>query len=67
MIDNNLYFFALAAGEAFSTVAKLQLNQLQSKHEAASQYVEAANCYRKADFQGLCCLKIKSKKILNEN
>lgn len=38
------------AGNAFQECAKLQLNQMQSKHEAASQYVEAANCYRKGDF-----------------
>lgn len=40
-----------AAGNAFQECAKMQLNQLQSKHEAASQYVEAANCYRKGDFE----------------
>ena len=40
-----------AAGKAFTEVAKLQLEQLQSKHEAAQQYVEASKCYRKGDFQ----------------
>lgn len=40
-----------AAGNAFTEVAKLQLDQLQSKHEAATQYINAANCYRKGDFK----------------
>jgi len=40
-----------AAGSAFDKVAKLQLEQLQSKHESATQYVEAARCFRKGDFQ----------------
>jgi len=48
-----------AAGNAFCEVAKIQLNQRQSKHEAATQYVEAANCYRKADFQeAINCLEL---------
>lgn len=48
-----------AAGNAFCEVAKIQLNHLQSKHEAATQYVEAANCYRKADFQeAISCLEL---------
>jgi len=42
----------LVAGNTFRDLAKIQLNQVQSKHEAATQYVEAANCYRKADFEG---------------
>lgn len=46
--------YIVAAGNAFGEAAKVQLNHLQVKHDAASQYVEAANCYRKADFQGKC-------------
>ena len=47
-----------AAGAAFDKVAKIQLDQLQSKHEAATQYVEAAKCYRKGDFQeAINCLE----------
>jgi len=48
-----------AAGNAFCELAKIQLNQLQSKHEAATQYVEAANCYRKSDHQeAINCLEL---------
>lgn len=48
-----------AAGNAFGEAAKVQLNHLQVKHDAASQYVEAANCYRKADFQeAINCLEL---------
>jgi len=48
-----------AAGNAFCESGKIQLNQIQSKHEAASQYVEAANCYRKNDFEeAINCLQI---------
>ena len=43
----------LAAGNAFSEAAKVQYNQLQCKHEAATQFVEAANCYRKIDYEGM--------------
>jgi len=28
--------------------------QLDSKHEAASAYVDAANCYKKYSIQGTC-------------
>lgn len=37
-----------AAGNAFCEAAQCQMKQ-QSKHESASSYVEAANCFRKAD------------------
>lgn len=48
-----------AAGNAFCELAKMQLNQLQSKHEAATNYVEAANCYRKTDHQeAINCLEL---------
>jgi len=40
-----------AAGTIFSKIASIQLNTLQSKHEAATLYVDAANCYRKSDFE----------------
>lgn len=36
------------AGNAFCQSAQLQLN-LGSRHEAASNYVDAGNCYKKAD------------------
>jgi len=37
-----------AAGNSFCQAAKLQL-RLQSRHEAATHYVDAGNCYKKAD------------------
>ncbi|KAK6181118.1 hypothetical protein SNE40_009048 [Patella caerulea] len=37
-----------AAGEAFMNAGKLQL-QLSSRHEAATHFVDAGNCYRKGD------------------
>ncbi|ELT94827.1 hypothetical protein CAPTEDRAFT_226902 [Capitella teleta] len=37
-----------AAGNAFSQAAQIQL-RLQSKHEAATCYMDAGNCYKKAD------------------
>ncbi|XP_014748994.1 PREDICTED: alpha-soluble NSF attachment protein-like [Sturnus vulgaris] len=39
------------AGAAFSRAAQLQL-QLQSKHDAATNLVDAGNAFRKADPQG---------------
>ena len=39
------------AGAAFVEVANLQ-NRLQSRHECASQLVEAANCYKKCNVDG---------------
>ena len=41
----------LAAGHAFCEAAKIQL-KLQSRHEAATHYVDAGNCYKKADANG---------------
>lgn len=47
------------AGDCFCQTAKIQLNQLQSKHEAATQYVEAANCFRKSDHaEAINCLEL---------
>lgn len=47
-----------AAGSAFKDAGDLQLNQLNNKHEAATQYVEASKCYRKGDFQeAIDCLE----------
>ncbi|XP_074648244.1 alpha-soluble NSF attachment protein-like [Tubulanus polymorphus] len=37
-----------AAGDAFCQSSELKL-RMQSKHEAATHYVEAATCYKKAD------------------
>lgn len=39
------------AGEAFCRAAELQL-ALGSKHEGATHYVDAGNCYRKGDANG---------------
>lgn len=39
------------AGEAFCRAAELQL-ALGSKHEGATQFVDAGNCYRKGDATG---------------
>ncbi|CAN8178214.1 unnamed protein product, partial [Coccothraustes coccothraustes] len=44
------------AGAAFSRAAQLQL-QLQSKHDAASNFVDAGNAFKKADPQeAVTCL-----------
>ena len=32
--------------------AKLQIN-LQSKHEAGQRYVDAGNCFKKTDLEGM--------------
>ena len=39
------------AGSAFVKAAQTSLD-LGSKHEAATQYVDAGNCYRKGDANG---------------
>lgn len=41
----------LAAGNAFCQAAQLHL-QLQSKHDAATCFVDAGNAFKKADPQG---------------
>eukprot|EP00117_Sycon_ciliatum_P035313 scpid73375/ scgid26800/ Alpha-soluble NSF attachment protein; N-ethylmaleimide-sensitive factor attachment protein alpha len=55
----NAYKMAKAwdkAGAAFVEVANLQ-NRLQSRHECASQLVEAANCYKKCNVdEAISCL-----------
>lgn len=43
--------YHLAAGEAFCRAAELQV-QLGSKHQAATEYVNAGTCYKKADPNG---------------
>lgn len=40
-----------AAGNAFCQAGKLHM-QLQSKHDAATSFVDAGNAYKKADPQG---------------
>lgn len=40
-----------AAGNAFCEAAKLHLH-LQSKHDAATNFVDAGNAFKKADPQG---------------
>ncbi len=37
------------AGKSFIEASKLQAQRLKKKHEAARNYTEAANCYRKED------------------
>lgn len=40
-----------AAGNAFSEAARLHL-QMQSKHDAATNFIDAGNAFKKADPQG---------------
>ncbi|KAI1720942.1 soluble NSF attachment protein, SNAP domain-containing protein [Ditylenchus destructor] len=40
-----------AAGNAFLKCAELHLNQGESKHDAATNFAEAGNCFRKVDAQ----------------
>ena len=42
---------SVVAGNAFTKAAQTSLD-LGSKHEAATQYVDAGNCYRKGDPNG---------------
>lgn len=42
---------ASGAGNAFSQAARLHL-QMQSKHDAATNFVDAGNAFKKADPQG---------------
>lgn len=46
-----LFFLFLAAGNAFSQAASLHL-QMQSKHDAATNFIDAGNAFKKADPQG---------------
>ena len=41
-----------AAGEAFCRAASVQI-KCGSKHEAATQYVDASTCYKKSDPAGI--------------
>lgn len=45
----NIFFSA--AGNAFSQAARLHL-QMQSKHDAATNFIDAGNAFKKADPQG---------------
>ena len=40
-----------AAGNAFTQSAQIQ-SQAGNRHEAATQFVDAANCYKKTDTNG---------------
>jgi len=42
----------LAAGNAFSQAALLHL-QMQSKHDAATNFIDAGNAFKKSDPQGI--------------
>lgn len=44
-------FSFTAAGNAFSQAAHLHL-QMQSKHDAATNFIDAGNAFKKADPQG---------------
>ena len=48
----SLYLYVLGAGNAFCQAAQIQLNFLANKHEAATHYIDAANCYKKSDNDG---------------
>ena len=62
-----------AAGNAFSQAARLHL-QMQSKHDAATNFIDAGNAFKKADPQGkdylpfwrhsLCAVNILPKFLL---
>lgn len=41
-----------AAGNAFSEAGDLHLRS-GARHDAATNYVDAANCYKKADINGM--------------
>lgn len=43
--------YVSAAGNAFSQAAHLHL-QMQSKHDAAMNFIDAGNAFKKADPQG---------------
>ena len=44
-----MYFLCnTAAGDAFCKSSQVQL-RLNSRHEAATHYVDAGNCFKKAD------------------
>lgn len=47
------------AGNAFCQAAQIQLNFLANKHEAATHYIDAANCYKKSDNDGKTFLTTK--------
>lgn len=51
----NLTFFSLAAGNAFSQAARLHL-QMQSKHDAATNFIDAGNAFKKADADPHGCI-----------
>ena len=51
-IKSKNIFCLSAAGNAFSQAALLHL-QMQSKHDAATNFIDAGNAFKKADPQGL--------------
>ena len=57
----NDYWF-LDAGDAFCKAAEIQLKQ-NSKHEAATMYIEAANSYKKSDAQRATAYLLKASDI----
>jgi len=48
-----------AAGDAFCRAASVQI-KCGSKHEAATQYVDASTCYKKADPAGNTVTSVQS-------
>lgn len=71
-------FIFSAAGNAFSQAARLHL-QMQSKHDAATNFIDAGNAFKKADPQGnndslntfspflMICNLIKIYKVMSMN
>jgi hypothetical protein len=46
------FFHVPDAGQCFCKAAEIQI-KLQSKHQAASEFVNAATCYKKGDPNGM--------------
>lgn len=53
LLNSFACFTVIAAGTAFKEAAQIQLNMLSSKHDAGQRYVDAGNCYKKTDVEGL--------------
>jgi len=51
MKEDEWMLFAAAAGNAFIQSAEIH-SKAGNRHEAATQFVDAANCYKKTDTNG---------------
>ena len=49
----NIVFLSSDAGRAFTEAAKLHEERLDSRHEAANSYADAAQVYKKTSPQGI--------------